>query len=126
MSRRVDVLIVGMKCIVHLGLQHATVANQFAPLLKSAWHRSASFRDGMGCLGGQLSLCFHSALETSASGIMWWKEIGQWNDLALKGIGNHKLDARNVQGPPTECLTVRSNSSWPKRIETWCLLVLQK
>ncbi len=59
-------------------------------------------------------------------GIIWSKEIGHWNDLTLKGIENHKLDARNVQGPPTQCLSIRSNSSWPKRIETWPLLVLQK
>ena len=83
--------------VLDFNMQHLTLQANFAPLLRSAWHKSASLRDGMGCLEGQLSLCFHSALETSASGIIWSKEIGQWNDLTSKRIGNHKLDARNVQ-----------------------------
>ena len=61
MSRRVYVLIFGMKCIVHLGLQHATInaaKTNFAPLLKSAWHRSTNLRDGMGCLKDGVDSCF--------------------------------------------------------------------
>ena len=111
--------------ILDCNMQQLTLQTN-APLLKSAWHESASLRDGMGCFEGRSwFFVLHSPLETSASGIIWSKEIGQWNDLTLKEIGNDKLDARNVQGPPTQCVTIRSNSSWPKRIETWRLLVLQ-
>ena len=83
-SSRVYVLIFGMKCIVHLGLQHATInaaKTNFAPLLKSAWHRSTNLRDGMGCFEGRSwFLLFDSAFETSAAGIIWSKEIGQWTE----------------------------------------------
>ena len=49
-----------------------------APLLKSAWQKSASLRDGMDCFEGRSWLIlFDSALETSASGIIWSKEIGE-------------------------------------------------
>ena len=112
--------------ILDFNMQQLTLQTNFAPLLKSAWHRSASFTDGTGCFEEPSSFfVFNSAFETCASGIIRSKEIGHWNDLTSKGIGNHKLDARNVQGPPTECLTIESNSSWPKRIETWRFLVLQ-
>ena len=83
-SRRLYVFIFGMKCIVHLGLQHTTInaaKTNFAPLLKSAWHRSTNLRDGMGCFEGRSwFLLFDSAFETSAAGFIWSKEIGQWTE----------------------------------------------
>lgn len=46
-----------------------------APLLKSAWQ----LKD---IVGGYFTI--YSALETSASGIVWSTEIGQWNDLTCQ------------------------------------------
>ena len=102
--------------ILDFNMQQLTLQTNLAPPLKSAWHKSA--------FSGMEWVVLKNGVDSLFSGIIWSKEIGHWNDLTLKGIENHKLDARNVQGPPTECTTIRSNSSWPKRIETWRLLVL--
>ena len=128
-SRRVDVLIVGMKCIVRnlgLNMQQLTRQTNFAPFLKSAWHKSAwgmewvALKDGVGWYFSILRL--KPQLQESFGR----NKMAQWNDLTLKGIANHKLLARNVQGPPTECLTVRFDSSWTKCIETWRMLRFAK
>ena len=70
----------------------------------------SSFEVSLAIEGYSRLILFHSALETSASRIVWSTEIGQWNGLTFKGIANHKHDVKNIKvpGPPRNGVTIWS------------------